>query len=73
MSVRLQVRVGGSVDGADPATTLHGDADAVVEQLQKYRDIGIEQVVIEPFASNLADFVEQMRLFAHEIAPALQK
>jgi probable F420-dependent oxidoreductase len=71
VSLRLQVRVGGSVEGADPATTLHGDADAVVEQLQKYSDIGIEQVVIEPFASDLADFVEQMRLFAHEIAPDL--
>jgi probable F420-dependent oxidoreductase len=68
LSLRLQVTVGGSVDGADPATTLHGDPDAVVEQLQRYSAIGIEQVVIEPFASNLADFVEQMRLFAHEIA-----
>jgi probable F420-dependent oxidoreductase len=70
VSLRLQVRIGGSVGGADPATTLHGDVDAVVEQLQKYSDIGIEQVVIEPFASNLADFVEQVRLFAHEIAPS---
>src|ERR1700737_2423665 len=67
VSLRLQVRVGGAVDGADPATTLHGDADAVGEQLHKYNDIGIEQAIIEPFASDLADFVEQMRLFAHEI------
>jgi probable F420-dependent oxidoreductase len=71
VSLRLQVRVGGAVDGAEPGTALHGDADAVVEQLHKYSDIGIEQVVIEPFASNLADFVEQMRLFAHEAAPDL--
>ncbi|HEY8952192.1 MAG TPA: LLM class F420-dependent oxidoreductase [Candidatus Dormibacteraeota bacterium] len=71
LSLRLQIRVGGAVDGADPATTLHGDPDAVVGQLQKYSDIGIEQVVIEPFANDLADFIEQMRLFAHEIAPAL--
>ena len=71
LSLRLQLRVGGAVDGADPATTLHGDADAVVGQLQKYRDIGIEQVVIEPVANDLVDFVEQMTLFAHEIAPGL--
>ena len=57
------------MDGADPATTLHGDPDAVVGQLQKYGDIGIEQVVIEPFANDLADLIEQMRLFAQEIAP----
>jgi alkanesulfonate monooxygenase SsuD/methylene tetrahydromethanopterin reductase-like flavin-dependent oxidoreductase (luciferase family) len=69
LSLRLQVRVGGSVDDADPATTLHGDVGAVVEQLQKYSDIGVEQVVIEPFANELPDFVEQMRLFAQEIAP----
>jgi probable F420-dependent oxidoreductase len=73
VSLRLQVRVGGAVDGADPATTLHGDADAVVEQLRRYSGIGIEQVVIEPFAGNLADFVEQMRLFAHEVAPGLPR
>jgi probable F420-dependent oxidoreductase len=69
LSLRLQIRVGGAVDGADPATTLHGDPDAVVGQLQKYSDIGIEQVVVEPFANDLADFIEQMRLFAQEIAP----
>jgi hypothetical protein len=43
----------------------------VVGQLQKYSDIGIEQVVVEPFANDLADFIEQMRLFAQEIAPEL--
>ena len=69
LSLRLQTRIGGSVDGADPATTLHGGASAVAEQLQKYRDIGIEQVVVEPFANDLADFLEQLRLFAQEIAP----
>jgi len=71
VSLRLQLRVGGAVDGADPATTLPGGADAIVERLRKYRDIGIEEVVIEPFASELADFLEQMRLFAHEVAPDL--
>jgi probable F420-dependent oxidoreductase len=71
VSLRLQVRVGGAVDGADPATSLHGDADAIVERLHIYSDIGIEQVVIEPSSNNLADFVEQIRLFAHEVAPGL--
>jgi hypothetical protein len=56
------------VDGEDPATTLQGDADAIVERLRRYGDIGIEQVVIEPFATDLADFVEQMSLFARDVA-----
>src|SRR6195256_881975 len=72
LSLRLQVRVGGAVHGADLATALHGDADAVIEQLKKYRDIGIGQVVIEPFASDLEDFVEQMTLFAQGVVPGLR-
>jgi probable F420-dependent oxidoreductase len=73
LSVRLQVRVGRAVDGADPVTTLQGDAAAVTEQLQKYRDIGIGQVVVDPLASDLEDFVEQMTLFARGVAHGLQR
>jgi len=70
MSLRVQTRVGGSVD-ADPATTLHGDTDVIVEQLRRYREVGIQQLVIEPFSSTLGDFREQIRAFAHEVAPRL--
>jgi probable F420-dependent oxidoreductase len=72
VSLRVQTRVGGPVDDADPATTLHGGAEAMVEQLRRYRDAGVDQLVIEPFSGNLTDFLEQMRLFADEIAPGLQ-
>jgi probable F420-dependent oxidoreductase len=71
VSLRVQTRVGGPVDDADPATTLHGDADAIVEQLSRYGEAGVQQLVIEPFSGNLTDFLEQMRLFAREIAPGL--
>jgi probable F420-dependent oxidoreductase len=71
MSLRVQTRVGGSVDDADPATTLHGDPDEIVEQIRQYREVGIQQLVIEPFSSTLSDFREQIRAFAHEIAPRL--
>jgi probable F420-dependent oxidoreductase len=69
VSLRVQTRIGGTVEGADPATTLHGDPDAILEQVHRYRDAGIQQLVIEPFSDNLTDFLEQMRLFAQEIAP----
>jgi probable F420-dependent oxidoreductase len=69
VSLRVQTRVGGSVDGADPETTLHGDAGAIVEKLRRYREVGVQQVVIEPFSGNLTDFLGQIRLFAQEIAP----
>ncbi len=71
VSLRVQTRVGGSVDGADPETTLHGDAEVIVEKLRRYREVGVQQVVIEPSSGNLTDFLEQIRLFAHEIAPNL--
>ena len=71
ISLRVQTRVGGSVDDADPATTLRGDRDLIVEKLRQYREVGIEQLVIEPFSSTLSDFREQMRAFAREIAPRL--
>jgi probable F420-dependent oxidoreductase len=66
LSVRVQTRVGGTVDNSDPATTLHGDAVAIIEQVRRYRDVGVQQLVIEPFSGNLTDFLEQMRLFASE-------
>jgi hypothetical protein len=72
VSLRVQTRVGGTVDNANSATTLHGDAGAVVEQLRRYRDDGVQQLVIEPFSTNVTDLLEQMRLFADEIAPGLR-
>jgi len=71
ISLRVQTRVGGSVDDADPATTLHGDPDLIVERLRHYREAGIQQLVIEPVSSTLSDFRDQIRAFAHEIAPRL--
>jgi probable F420-dependent oxidoreductase len=69
VSLRLQTRVGGTVDEADPATTLHGDAAAIAQQLHGYGDAGVQQLVIEPFASDLTDFLEQLTLFAQEVVP----
>lgn len=71
ISLRVQTRVGGSVAGVDPATTLHGDPEAIVDQVRRYREVGIEELVIEPFSSSLPDFREQMSRFAHEVAPRL--
>jgi probable F420-dependent oxidoreductase len=71
LSLRLQTRVGGSVEKADPATTLQGDPDSIVERVRQYREVGIEHLVIEPFASNVSDFLNQITSFAQEIPPRL--
>jgi probable F420-dependent oxidoreductase len=70
LSLRVQTRVGGTVDGVDAATTLHGPPDAIVNQVRRYRAVGIEQLVIEPESASLTDFCEQMTLFANEVSPA---
>ena len=70
VSLRLQTRVGGTVDNAEPGAALHGDAEAIIEQINRYADAGIPHLVIEPVSSNLHDFLEQLERFAKEIAPA---
>ena len=52
--------------------TPHCDAGAIVEQVRRYRDARVQQLVIEPFSGNLTDFLEQIRLFANEVAPGLR-
>lgn len=69
LSLRLQTRVGGSVDDAVPETTLHGRAEEILDKVRRYGELGIQHLVIEPSSHNLTDFLEQMSSFAHEVAP----
>jgi alkanesulfonate monooxygenase SsuD/methylene tetrahydromethanopterin reductase-like flavin-dependent oxidoreductase (luciferase family) len=71
VSLRVQTRVGGTVDDAQPAATLHGDAGEIIEQVNRYAAVGVHHLVIEPFSSNLQDFLEQLERFAGEIAPGI--
>ncbi len=71
VSLRLWTRVGGTIDGVERASALHGDVGAIIEQIHGYADVGVHQVVIEPFSNDLQDFLEQLQRFADEIAPAL--
>jgi len=52
---------------AQPGATLHGDAGGIIELVNRYA--GVQHLVIEPFSSNLQDFLEQLERFAREIAP----
>jgi probable F420-dependent oxidoreductase len=71
LSLRVQARVGGTVDDAQPASTLHGDAGEIIGQVHAYAAAGVHQLVIEPFSSNLQDFLEQLERFAREIGPVV--
>jgi probable F420-dependent oxidoreductase len=70
VSLRVQTRVGGTVDDAEPGAVLHGDAGAIIAQINRYADVGIRHLVIEPVSSNLQDFLEQLERFAEDIVPA---
>jgi probable F420-dependent oxidoreductase len=69
MSLRVQTRVGRTVDGDEPRATLHGDADEIIEQVKLYAGAGVHHLVIEPVSNNLDDFLEQLDRFAIEVAP----
>ena len=71
LSLRVQTRVGGTVDDAQPEATLQGDLGEIIEQVHRYAEVGVHHLVIEPFSSNLPDFLEQLERFAGEIAPAI--
>jgi probable F420-dependent oxidoreductase len=68
VSLRLQTRVGGIVDGVEPGAVLQGDAGAIIEQVNRYAGAGIHHLVIEPLSSDLRDFLQQLERFAAEVA-----
>jgi alkanesulfonate monooxygenase SsuD/methylene tetrahydromethanopterin reductase-like flavin-dependent oxidoreductase (luciferase family) len=69
VALRLQTRVGGTVDDAQPGSTLQGDPGEIIKQVNRYAAVGVHHLVIEPFSSKLQDFLEQLERFAREIAP----
>ena len=71
VSLRVQSRVGGTVDGAEAGDTLHGDVGEIIKQVNRYAAAGVQHLVIEPFSSNLQDFLEQLERFSKEIAPGV--
>jgi alkanesulfonate monooxygenase SsuD/methylene tetrahydromethanopterin reductase-like flavin-dependent oxidoreductase (luciferase family) len=66
VSLRVLTRIGGAVDGVEPATTLHGNAGTIIEQVERYADAGVHHLVIEPFSNDLQDFLEQLQRFAED-------
>jgi hypothetical protein len=69
LSLRVQTRVGGTVADAQPEATLHGDAGAIVEQVNRYAAAGVQHLVVEPVSNDLQDFLDQTERFAKEVMP----
>jgi hypothetical protein len=73
VSVRVLTRVGALVPDSDPATTLQGDADAILHKIQHYGEAGVDRIVIEPVCSDVDDFLRQLARFADEITPHITR
>jgi probable F420-dependent oxidoreductase len=69
ISMRTLTRVGDAVLDSKPGTALQGDTAAIVTQIQRYAAAGVQHLVIEPVASDLDDFIEQISSFARDVAP----
>jgi probable F420-dependent oxidoreductase len=68
ISIRTITRVGDSIRDLAPGG-LQGDIAAIVNEIQRYANAGVEQLVIEPVASDLDDFTDQMTQFARDVVP----
>jgi probable F420-dependent oxidoreductase len=73
VSLRTRMRITGAATDqetqADEATTgLWGDGAAITEQVERYAGAGVDELVIEPAAAKLDDFIGQMTTFATEVA-----
>jgi probable F420-dependent oxidoreductase len=69
VSVRVLTRVGHPVPDSAPETTLQGDAEAILNKIQRYSEAGADRIVIEPASTDMDDFLRQLGRFAGEIAP----
>jgi probable F420-dependent oxidoreductase len=73
VSLRLVTRIGSPIPDSDPETTLHGDADAILNKIQRYSDAGVDRIVIEPLSTDLDDFLRQLARFADEVTPHITR
>jgi probable F420-dependent oxidoreductase len=69
IAAHLRLRIG-APGGFDPPHVA-GSVDQVTEELARYRQAGLEYLICDFVASDLPDLLEQMRLMAEKITPAL--
>ena len=67
VSMRTKTRVGGAIDDVDPDTVLQGDPAAIVGQLERFAEAGLQHLIIEPVSNEVDDFVDQITRFARSV------
>jgi probable F420-dependent oxidoreductase len=68
ISLRTRMRIADAASDRDAGVGLRGDAAALTEQVKRYASAGVDELVIEPAATDLDDFIEQLTQFASEVA-----
>jgi len=63
ISLRTKMRIGGAATTA----SLTGDAESLAERVEQYASAGVDQLVVEPVASDLDDFIDQITQFATKV------
>jgi probable F420-dependent oxidoreductase len=67
ISLRTKMRISEAVGDAEDGTVLRGSAADITDRVRRYSDAGVDQLVLEPDATELADFMNQLTRFAAEV------
>jgi probable F420-dependent oxidoreductase len=67
-SVRNKLRIGEAAGGSADQSVLQGSAAELADQVSRFSDAGVEQLVLEPQATELDDFLDQITRFTTEVA-----
>ena len=57
------------IGGAATEASLTGAAASMAEQVERFASAGVDQLVVEPVASDLDDFIDQITQFATMVTP----
>jgi probable F420-dependent oxidoreductase len=73
ISLRTKMRISDAASDRETGTSeagvgLWGDAPALTEQVKRYASAGVDELVIEPAATDLDDFIDQLTRFAGQVA-----
>jgi probable F420-dependent oxidoreductase len=71
-SVSLRTRTRITREKMARPAELVGTADQLAAQAERYAEAGVDQLVIEPDAAELGDFLDQMTQFADQVANRLK-
>jgi alkanesulfonate monooxygenase SsuD/methylene tetrahydromethanopterin reductase-like flavin-dependent oxidoreductase (luciferase family) len=68
ISVVRPVHVGADTD-RDTTRPLVGSAESIIDDIERYLDVGVTRITLTFFEENLDEQVRQIRRFAEEVAP----